>query len=347
MKVVFNPYDSTSNKYVKMIINLLKEKGFEVYDLKDVIKKPKLFLKIKIIHLNWFESLDGNSNFSIIISFLKQYLKILIFKLFDKKILWTMHNKSPHEKSYSLLKKIILKKVIDSSNGIIIHCTDSKSILINQFGVKANKIYYCPHPNYIKEYGNVIVNKKKDNKLKLLFLGLIKPYKNIELLIDVIDELKELNIELKILGKPVNETYGRFLKNYKSENKRIKFKLGFVDDEEIPKHLSECDLLVSPLNIESSLNSGIAILAFSYKKSIICPEIGTINDLPNKNLVYSYSYKSDIEHKKKLKNIIIKAYDERKDNIVKFGENLFDYIDKENSSEKISSKLDHIYKKVM
>ena len=348
MKIIFNPAISNDNKYVKIIVNSLKNRSFEVLDLKEVFKKPLLFFKVEIIHLNWFESLGGDSGFSVMLLFLKQYLKLLTFKLLNIKIIWTMHNKRPHEKSYSLLKKIIFKKVAKSSSAIIIHSLISKEILVNQLNICPNKIHFCPHPNYINEYGNIIVNKRKNemDKIKLLFFGMIKPYKNIELLIDVVDEIKDLNIELKIIGKPVNEEYGNFLKEYKPNNKSIKIELGFVEDNMIPEFFSECDLLVLPLNIESSLNSGSVILAFSYKKSVICPNIGTIENLPNKNLVYSYSYETIKEHKQKLKGKIYDAYAAGNKKIEKCGQELYNFVQTEYSSDKIGNILNSIYHNV-
>src|SRR5690606_39824303 len=77
----------------------------------------------------------------------------------------------------------------------------------------------------------------------------------------------------------------------------IELKLKFIPDQEIPTLINEADLLVLPYDLKSSLNSGTAILAFSYGKSVICPEIGTISDLGQiKNNVLHYQYASDKEH---------------------------------------------------
>lgn len=343
MKIIFDPIRSGDNRYVKIIVDSLKERGFEVLGLKDVLKTPLLFFKVEVIHLNWFESLRGSSHFFVTISFLKQYFKLLFFKLFRIKIIWTMHNKKPHDTAYSFFKKRIFKKVAQSSHGVIIHSLISKKILVDELNINPNKIHYCPHPNYINEYGNIIDNRRKNENLRLLFFGMLRPYKNIELLMEVVDEIKDLDVELRIVGKPETEKYGSFLKEYKSNNKSIKIELGFLKDNMIPKYFSECDLLVIPLNFESSLNSGSAILAFSYKKTVICPEIGTIKNLNNKDLVYTYSYTTIDQHKKRLKETIYKAFSERKTKFGQKGEELFKLMETKYNSENVVDLLSEVY----
>src|SRR5690606_13829812 len=113
---------------------------------------------------------------------LKQFFKLVILKLLGKRIVWTMHNKMSHDVSADSLSNLLTSLLIRWSSKIIIHSEISRDILLSRFRIKPEKIIYCPHPNYIGHYGEVdpkgAVPKEKD--LKLLFIGAVKPYKNIE-----------------------------------------------------------------------------------------------------------------------------------------------------------------------
>ncbi|MGX7835548.1 glycosyltransferase, partial [Campylobacter fetus subsp. venerealis] len=119
---------------------------------------------------------------------------------------------------------------------------------------------------------------KSDTRLKLLFLGAIKPYKNIELLIDLAKKFP-LDIQLTVAGNPSSDSYRSELEALALDTQNIKLDLTFIPDEELPGYIHESDLLILPYSLASSLNSGTVILAFSYGRTVICPRIGTIDDL--------------------------------------------------------------------
>src|SRR5690606_22044652 len=139
-----------------------------------------------------------------------------------------------------------------------------------------------PHPNYINEYGRIITENddtENNQKLKLLFIGQIKPYKNIELLINAVSNLKKSEVILTIAGRPLNVEYKNKLEEIARQSENINLVLKFIDDNDIRKYLCAHDLVILPYDINSSLNSGTAILAFSYMKTIICPKIGTLDEM--------------------------------------------------------------------
>src|SRR5690606_41220272 len=72
--------------------------------------------------------------------------------------------------------------------------------------------------------------------------------------------------------------------------------------------MAEAELLVLPYDLRSSLNSGPVSFSFSYKKTVICPLIGSIEDMgEGKANVFHYSYQTDEEHADQLADQIDKA----------------------------------------
>jgi len=228
----------------------------------------------------------------------------------------------------------------------------SEGILLKISKKAKAKIRYIPHPDYIGCYGDIIGTPKQIDgvePLKLLFLGAVKPYKNIELLLDVVRPLGN-RVCLTIAGTPQDSRYKQSLIEYSKGCSNVIFDLKFIPDDQISKYISDCDLLVMPYDLRSSLNSGTVILAFSYAKTVICPEIGTISDLHENSCVLSYKYESENEHLSALSSTLLRAIDiERKfpGALRNYGNEMFKYVSKENNKNSIVRQFVEVYEGIV
>ena len=326
-KIIFIPFELKFNKYVDLMKSTYSSFS-EVLPF-----NIKNFFSCKYFVLNWYESRNS----------LKFFIFIFLLKIMNKKIIWTMHNKIPHDSKNKFLNNLKMKIMINFSYKIIIHSKISINEIkkINNSKKIENKIIYAPLPNFIGIYGETAVDKTPKDKLKLLFLGLVKPYKNIELLVEVFNELNLENAELLICGF-AKDNYKKELLKKVATNKNIEFYLKFIADNEIPKILAEHHILVTPYNSESVLNSASIILAFSYQRSVLSPNNGTLSDFENQNMFFSYEYKNYEKHKKVLKEKILFLYENYADNynrLLELGKVCFDCVKENNSLKKISDIL--------
>jgi glycosyltransferase involved in cell wall biosynthesis len=350
MDIIFNPPDNKANKYIAIMVNPLLESGYRVHSLDSFFSGLRHFRSIKLVHLNWFENLDDTSFAKMISSFFKKSLVLAVIRMSNKKLIWTMHNRVSHEKQSGHLSNILMRKLIRNSNAIIIHCNQSRDLLNDIHPAIASKTHYLPHPDFIDSYGPRVEENGSNGKLKLLFLGAIKPYKNIELLIKSAGQLLD-KVELTIAGYPKSTNYKNHLERFAGIFHNIKLRLEFIPDSEIPKLIGSHDLLVLPYDLNSSLNSGTVLLAFSYGKSVICPQIGTLSDMGDvKGQFLSYRYKSDEDHASKLKKIMELAYQKKKDNPEVFknmGSAMLQYVKKNNGKKLVSDSLKQVYTSVL
>ncbi|OJG98704.1 GumI protein [Enterococcus termitis] len=298
--------------------------------------------KSEIISLNWFENIDSKYFIKILFIYLKKTLQLFFWR--KKRIIWTMHNKQPHDRKKGFFSNKLIKNIIKKSDKIIIHSKDSIDTLIEIYGLtKLEKVVYVPHPNYIDQYGELSLNRNVDNKkLKLLFVGAIKEYKNIELLIEVFNELDFQNMELMICGKVSSDIYKNQLENLINKNPKIHTDFRFIDDEELPSLLEEYHVLVTPYELKSSLNSGTILLSFSYARTILSPNIGTLKTIDDKSIFFTYEYENKKEHYERLKesiSFIYEEYSERYDDLLILGEKCRNYVQKNNSLENTAKEL--------
>jgi beta-1,4-mannosyltransferase len=338
MKIAFSPYKNDTNKYIKILINLLERKGNKVIPL----RRKEIFFSTKIVHLNWFELVNSNSKFGGLSTLFVKILVLFFFRVFSIKIGTTFHNRAGHDKNTQDLQNILMRLTLKLSSFVIIHSRESKQILSHDFKINdEEKFFYVPHPNYIDVYGKILPSTDETQRLRLLFLGAVKPYKNLELLIDIVKQFPD-HVELTIAGVPKSGDYAGTIKKHTQDLHNVTLDLRFIADSEIPAFLSACDILVLPYDMSSSLNSGSAYLAFSYGKTVICPEIGTINDLEDKSYVLTYTYKNREEHIFHLTEKIKEAigiWKEDKNCFTNWGLIMRNYMEKEHSDEKVISGL--------
>ena len=151
----------------------------------------------------------------------------------------------------------------------------------------------------------------------LLYLGAIKKYKNVELIIRLAKYFQRKGYNGKfILAGRCSDLDS--LDQLRKESQGLTILLlvpHFIGDEEIDGFMKAADVFICPLNIESSLNSGSCMLGLTYGKQVICPKIGTIQEL-NYGMPYTYVYQTKEEHYTELEKAAEKAYSDFTRNVV-------------------------------
>jgi len=348
IKIGYYPFNNDTNAFVKISKAAIASIGYEVTDAN--IKVTKFhFINNKCVILNWFEGLN-NDRFKKIKDYILKSCYLFVCLIFRIKIVSVFHNRKPHNSKMSALQYRMIRKLFEKSDKIIILSKQSTQY-IKEFKVKdvVEKCFYIPHPNYIGAYGEYVGEKIFDvNKLKILFFGSVSPYKNIELIIEVAKKIKNENVEFYIVGKPSDKFYAEHLLNICQNESNIHLILKFIDDIEVAKYISNCDIMILPYD-NSSLNSGTAILAFSFAKTVICPDISTVNDYNKKNM-YIYSYENDDEHLSVLIETCQKVISdfEKNSRIISYkGESMKQEVIKKNSFEIVCKRYNELLKKLV
>lgn len=287
-KINFIPSENLYNKYVKLMQECFSRAGFSKSDLKES----------RYVWLSWYESVNSVSLFRAWLSFFKKFLFILFLKLSGKKMVWTFHNKFPHDNKFSRLNLALEREIVFCSSYIIIHSKISREVLTQKHpGVDDRKIIYLPHPNYLKAGPTDNEDRKNENttaEVRFLFLGMILPYKNLESLIETFNKLDGKHSSLSIYGKAPDADYGRKIEELCKTSSNIEIHLGYVDDDQLPDIFSSNDILITPYVSESMLNSGTHILAFSYGMPVLTTPVGTDFDIP-KELWFPIEDQGNIE----------------------------------------------------
>lgn len=253
-----------------------------------------LFQRKTILHYHWLEFQDLKSLFGMPWKLLCIYL----FKVFGGKLVWTVHNLEPHDQKWLGAHHKIHQWMANLADKVHIHCERTSEIVQSKFNVSTEKLFILPHPTYpsvavdkvrsLKVLGEKLEINLDPNKPVLLIFGNISSYKKIENILDLVDE-EGTDIQTIIAGtvKKGQEILGERLSLRAGTNPDIHLHPKHVEDNDIPYFFGAADFCF--FNYGKILTSGSVLLAHSYHKKIIAPDIGCISDLKNQQNVFLFS----------------------------------------------------------
>lgn len=301
MKILFIPDFRNSNSYQSNLSGSIEKLDTDIYFSTGYLELPISIIKYRphILHIHWtYPFMIANSRIGTIFMSTGFIFQLIVSKLFGVKIIWTVHNIIDHDRRKFKSLEIFFTKILSRlCDRIIAHCSSAKTEVERIYKQDSSFIDVIPHGNYIGQYENIISQEEARKKLNIskddivfLNFGQVRPYKGILELIDVFKKLSHKNIKLIIAGKPVNkEITSDILKSCK-DNDNIKTILEYIPDKDIQVYMNASDIIVLPY--KDILTSGSMILAMSFAKPIIVPEIGCITDfLDNRG---GFLYKTDL-----------------------------------------------------
>jgi len=336
-KVYIYPPESNDNDYIRLIRTAITESGYVLISKQNMKKE---FKNISVFILNWYEDIGTNNE---LYHMMKKLVKLAILKINHKKVVWVLHNRIPHD-SHSKVTIYFMMILLRISDNIIILSDVTYEVLNTLRRGSYNyekKVIKVPLPNYTSLYtgakdGLEIINRK----IKFTFIGLIRQYKNVDLLIDVFKELQNEPVSLQITGRCDSLKYKNELL-YKLEGvSNIKIDFRFINTQEMTKLISDSDIIIFPFDLRSSLNSSSIMLAFSNKRCVLSPYIGTLQECTRSDCFYTYQYLTLQEHFNCLIesiNDIIKDVKENPSVLKQKGIIAYDLIVKDNSINVLST----------
>lgn len=189
-----------------------------------------------------------------------------------------IHNLIPHEPRF--FDRFFSRYYINSHDGYIVM---SESVEKDLLQLKPNAKYIkMAHPWY-DHFGekldrSVACEKLKldPSKINLLFFGLIRDYKGLDLLLDAFDVLSE-DYQLIIAGEIYGDSEKYFRQIANSKNKeRIQLNNRYIADEEVKFFFSAADCCVLPYR--SATQSGITASAFHFEVPVLVTDVGGLKE---------------------------------------------------------------------
>lgn len=215
----------------------------------------------------------------------------LVRKGTNIKVLALTDNIIPHEKRFG--DRPFTRYFVKSCHGFI---TMSKAVF-NDISVftNTNKKVYSPHPMY-ETYGEKVTKAearqklglKQDDKL-ILFFGLIRKYKGLDILLEAMANEKIKNSDIKlVIGGEFYEDKQPYLdiieKNGLTD--KVIFHSKFIPNEDVRYYFCASDLVAQ--TYRNATNSGVTMVGYFYEKPMLVTDVGGLSELvPHKKIGYT------------------------------------------------------------
>lgn len=291
MRVGYFPFKPGGNPYQTLFANAIEHAGHSVLKIPPSKWFPlqKAYAEqCDILQLDWPHDWYRGKN--AVTRFLKRLMYLDGLRRLKKiPVVWTAHNLVAHDSENIAYEKAMIQKLIDVTDGIIVMSESSKQQLEDAYRVPPSTVItIIPHGHYIDVYPNKIDKPKAREILKLsnescvaLSLGRLMPYKGLEELIVDFAKVARTNSELLVAGSCLSASYREHLiglaESYSTADVRIKVIAEFIDDDQLQVFFNAADFVVLPF--KNILNSGSLMLAMSFGKVVVAPDIGSIKEI--------------------------------------------------------------------
>jgi beta-1,4-mannosyltransferase len=230
--------------------------------------------------MTWFFSKLGMPSFGDYLGLVWYFLIILVVKLFNIPLVWTLHDLHGNANSserVSQFETYIRKHLMRNVDTVILNCDGIQELAREKLGL-CKQIVVAPLGGYRKFYTDTINRADArnyfgllDNEKMLLFFGTQRASRNCLELLDVFRTMDDKNLRLCIAGgseMDIRET----IEKKAWGDWRIRFYLQHVPDKQVEYFFKAADLVVVPS--KDYLTSAVEALAMSYGVPVVAPDFG-------------------------------------------------------------------------
>ena len=199
------------------------------------------------------------------------------------KCIGLVHNMIPHEPN--ILDKLLAPYYVKQTDGFV---ALSESVVheIASLDKEQKPKTFSPHPVY-DHYGEKMDRKDAcvalgldEEKRYVLFFGLVRAYKGLDLLLDAFAKVKyELkDLQLIVAGEFYEDEDKYFAQIEANGLKdRVVVKNEFVADGDLRKYFGVADLIVQPYR--TATQSGVTQVAFHFEKPCLVTNVGGLGEI--------------------------------------------------------------------
>lgn len=192
-------------------------------------------------------------------------------------VLWTVHNRIPHESSYLEIEVELAEFLAATSDRILQLNSHTADAVSDLYTLPPEKLKTLPHASYVGMYGDPMPKAEARAALGIPassptigFIGQIRHYKGLSTLFSAVERLSERleDVTLLLAGK-VAPSEANALETELPRGVRAVRWHGFLPDSEIATWFSAADVIALPYR--RILNSGSMLLAATYGRPVVLP----------------------------------------------------------------------------
>ena len=191
-----------------------------------------------------------------------------------------VHNAVPHEPRFG--DKWLTNYFVNAMQGFIVM---TQKVLDDLTTMGVNKpTCLTPHPIY-DDYGSILeketaivhLNLNLENNY-LLFFGLIREYKGLDLLLKSMALVKTPQLKLIVAGEFYSEksSYTQLIETYNLKDKVVLLD-NYIPNDQVAYLFNACDMVVQPY--KKATQSGVTQIAYHFEKPMIVTNVGGLKEM--------------------------------------------------------------------
>lgn len=284
-----NPYQY--NLYTGMAESAdVDEMTFQRQQFREILRQ-----KYDVFHVHWLDkALWSRSNAAAVRHMLGMAYLVRRLAAKGTHIVWTVHDPAPHTISVNrfmhtrfggLVWNFYLRAMIRSISGLFFLSREHIADVVTRyprFGDLPRTI--VPHPHYIGSYPDHASRAEARGRLgidadapTISFVGKLRPYKNVEALIEAFRAWSAPDARLVVAGEPDSPDYEAALRRMVDGDRRIRLDARFVPDDELQYFTNAADVIVLPF--KKATNSGSVALSLSFARPTAVPDIPVFREV--------------------------------------------------------------------
>lgn len=237
-----------------------------------------------IVHIHWpsFLYFDASSRIRTAAGLVKLYAYLRLAKALGAKVVWTAHNLYPHDGFDRDIHRIGRRIMTSQTDQVCVHGSTAAGLVERELRVPATRIRVAHHGHWLDDYPNQATRAQSRERLDLpaadfvyLFIGSCWPYKGLESLIEAFACLPPPG-RLLIAGKFVSPRYLESIRELVRGSPAVELIPTSIPDDQLQIYLNAADCVVLPYR--AILTSGTAMLAMSFGRPVVAPNLGGIRD---------------------------------------------------------------------
>lgn len=272
--VAIDPVDTPFNSFVGRFSEAVAAAGGEPVPMRWSLSE---LLRTDMVILHW------PSLFMSVTSRKKAFAQLARFRLArwvrGTRLVWVAHNVAPHEARAK--HDIVPRAFVRSLDSIIYLSETSRKIVEDHYPeAAACRAVMTAHGVYGGESAaRAFLPPTADEPVRLLNFGLIRPYKNIEELIEAAIRLPAGSVNVRIIGRQLDAEYAGRIQAMVDANDTMSglFSTDLLSEAQIEQELDHAHGAVLPYR--AILNSGSAIHALSRHRPVLVPALGSMPEL--------------------------------------------------------------------
>jgi glycosyltransferase involved in cell wall biosynthesis len=301
VRILVLPREDT-NPYQELLYAELRRRGARITYLKELTRSHTLNLLLlpletvvrrlggaRVVHLHWVYGfgLYGSDRSAAVRRVAELWFAawLGVVRLLNMRLVWTAHNVLPLGPVFADDLRA-RRRLVAACDLVIVH---SKSALeqLAAHGMVPRRSAVIPHGPFTQAVTPDLVRAPGDGDQprQLLFIGKIRPYKGVDVLLEAFAALPpELDAYLTVAGECGDQSLAAQLTRLADRSPgRVALRLEWVSDQEASRLLELADAVVLPYRHITT--SGSAVLAFGQGRPLVVPDLPALADLPDDAVV--------------------------------------------------------------